>query len=297
MNLLMAEHPHVLSPTLAARLGLEEALFLQQVHFRCLHGNNTRDGKRWCFDTYADWVREMPYLKNEQKVQRIVSKLEKMGVLVTTSEYNRLKIDKRKWYRVNYAHGLLQIESDPESDENGDSKMNDGDSKMNDQYTQTTTQTTAQTTAFVCAGLSPTAPLGGFAEPKAKSTTPNPANTATWNAYAAAYRQRYGVDPIRNAKVNGMVANFVKQVGERNAPPLAAWYVWHNNHWFVQRRHDFGTLLQNVQQVMTDWQRGEQMTRQRAVQTEQTQANFEAVAQSDDMAAWERWQQKHGEKA
>src|SRR5579875_3570103 len=50
-----------------------------------------------------------------------------------------------------------------------------------------------------------------------------------WDAYAGAYRARYGVEPIRNATVNGRLALLVKRVGAERAPALAAWYVAHND--------------------------------------------------------------------
>ena len=90
---------------------------------------------------------------------------------------------------------------------------------------------------------------------KPKSNTPNPANTETWQAYRAAYLQAYGVEPLRNAKVNGQIANFVKLVGEDKAPHIAAFYVSHPNHWYRTKGHDFGTLLANAQALSTDWQR------------------------------------------
>ena len=102
------------------------------------------------------------------------------------------------------------------------------------------------------------------------------ANRAVWAAYRQAYLDRYGVEPLRNAKVNGQIAQFVRTVGAQDAPKLAAFYPWHNGGFFVQRRHDFGLLLQSAQQIRTDWLRGEQMTATAARQAEKTQANLES---------------------
>ncbi len=110
-----------------------------------------------------------------------------------------------------------------------------------------------------------------------KSENQTAANRAVWEAYRDAYRGRYGVEPLRNAKVNGQIAQFVRMVGAREAVHLAAFYVAHNGGFFVQRRHDFGLLLQSAQQIRTDWLRGEQMTAARARQTENTQSNLETA--------------------
>lgn len=129
------------------------------------------------------------------------------------------------------------------------------------------------------------------AKPKPKSE-PNPDNVATWQAYAGAYRERYGVLPASNAKTRGQTAQLVRFVGRELAPHLAAYFVSHNNRWFVQCRHEIGCLLKSYQQVLTDMQRGEQMTQAKAQRAERTQGNFDAVMQSDDIAAWERYQRK-----
>ena len=110
-------------------------------------------------------------------------------------------------------------------------------------------------------------------KPKKPDPRSNPDNVKTWEAYARAYRARYGVLPMSNAKVRGQVAQFVKTVGAELAPVLAAYYPSHNKQYFVQRRHDFGALLHDYQQVATDYQIGQQMTGVQAAQAEKTQAN------------------------
>ena len=128
MNLLIAENPLIVLPTLAERIGLEESIFLQQIHFLNNYSSNEKDGFKWVYNTYEDWVSIFPFFKNAAKIKRIVSRLEGLGVLVTTSQYNRLKIDRRKWYRVNYESKLLIY--------GHKSKMTDGESKMTEQYTE-----------------------------------------------------------------------------------------------------------------------------------------------------------------
>ncbi|RKV62922.1 MAG: hypothetical protein D8H97_45005, partial [Neisseria sp.] len=84
----------------------------------------------------------------------------------------------------------------------------------------------------------------------------NPDNVKTWNAYAGAYRRRYGILPESNRKTRGQVAQFVKLVGAEKAPLLAAYFPTHNGRWFVQCRHEFGLLLKSYQQIATDYATG-----------------------------------------
>ena len=284
--MLIAENPMIVCPTLAVRIGLHEAVFLQQVHFLTLHSRNVRDGFRWVYNTYEDWLEIFPFFENEQKIGRYVRKLEALGLLVTSKKYNRNKLDKRKWYRVNYASDLLVPEAVTPTVE--DSNMNVEDSNLKEQYTKTYNKDlqTNINPLRDCDGGSPAAaPTGDFeilppdgkSAKKAvrKSAEPNPANVATWKAYAAAYRDRYGVLPAANAKTRGQAANLVRMVGADLAPGLAAYYLTHNGGFFVQCRHDFGLLLKSYQQILTDMQRGEQMTQTKARQTEKTQTAVE----------------------
>lgn len=286
MNLLIAENPMIVCPTLAVRIGLHEAVFLQQVHFLTLHSRNIRDGFRWVYNTYEDWLEIFPFFENEQKIGRYVRKLEDLGLLVTSKEYNRNKLDKRKWYRVNYASDLLVPEAVTPTVE--DSNMNVEDSNLKEQYTKTYNKDLQANINPLrdCDGGSPAAaptedfeilPPDGKPAKKAerKSAEPNPANVATWKAYTAAYRDRYGVLPAANAKTRGQAASLVRMVGADLAPDLAAYYLTHNGGFFVQCRHDFGLLLKWYQQILTDMQRGEQMTQTKARQTEKTQTAVE----------------------
>ena len=261
MNLLIAENPMIVCPTLAVRIGLHEAVFLQQVHFLTLHSRNIRDGFRWVYNTYEDWLEIFPFFENEQKIGRYVRKLEDLGLLVTSKEYNRNKLDNRKWYRVNYASDLLVPEAVTPTVEDSnmnvedsnmnveDSNLNVEDSNLKEQYTKTYNKDLQANINPLrdCDGGSPAAvPTGDFEilppdgkpakKAGRKSAEPNPANVATWKAYAAAYRDR---------------------------------------GFFVQCRHDFGLLLKSYQQILTDMQRGEQMTQTKARQTEKTQTAVE----------------------
>lgn len=102
MQLLINEPPLQVLPSLAKQVGLNEAIFLQQLHFKLLISNNERDGYKWIYKTIPEWNTEFPFWSYDT-VKRIVASLEKQQLIVTTSEYNKMKMDKTKWYRVNYS--------------------------------------------------------------------------------------------------------------------------------------------------------------------------------------------------
>jgi hypothetical protein len=95
---------------------------------------------------------------------------------------------------------------------------------------------------------------------KLKALKPPSASSKAWDAYAEAYRTRYGVDPKRNAQVNGQMAKLVACVGQDDAAPLAAWYVQHNSTFYVRTQHPVGALLKDHSGLYTQMLRGRAMT-------------------------------------
>jgi len=310
-NLLINDYPLMVSPKLAARIGLEEATFVQQIHWLCEKRINIRDGLSWVYNTYDQWLEMFPFFENEQRVGRIVRRLEKLGVLVTTKKYNKLPLDKRKWYRVNYDSDVLDFSASNLNDETSNlndetsnlndetSNLNDETSNLKEQYTQTSSIDFQHRLSSgcdpLCAFASETAADVGLVEDRqpenavVADTQPeilpadkpkkssNPANAQTWQAYRQAYLQRYGIEPLRNAQTNALIANLVKSVGGQEAPQLVAYYLTHNGYYFVRERHSLKALIASLQAIRTDWLTGQQMTQTQAKQTENTQSNFDTL--------------------
>lgn len=111
----------------------------------------------------------------------------------------------------------------------------------------------------------------------AKKSQPNPLNVQTWNAYAESYFCRYGVEPVRNATVNGQIANFVKRLGD-NAPHVAAHYVSGSNGYYIAKGHAVGVMLQDAEKLHTEWATGRRVTQAAARQADGTATNMENAA-------------------
>lgn len=119
----------------------------------------------------------------------------------------------------------------------------------------------------------PAAPAGQKSARVSKESTAPTAET--WNAYASAYRQRYSVEPVRNATVNGQLANFVKRLGADEAPAVAAFYIQHNNRYYAQQMHSVAAMLKDAEKLRTEWATGTRMTATIADQVDKTQTNGE----------------------
>lgn len=102
----------------------------------------------------------------------------------------------------------------------------------------------------------------------------------TWEAYANAYFNRYQTEPVRNAKVNKQVINFVERLGFHEAPFVAANYLTSNHSYCVGRGHSFDCLLVDAEKYRTEWATGSGMTSTRANQLDKSQSNQSAVGEA-----------------
>lgn len=111
-----------------------------------------------------------------------------------------------------------------------------------------------------------------------KKQKPDPPTAATWASYAAAYEAKYHTQPVRNATVNAQLAQLVGRLGGEEAPQVAAWYVGHRNQFYVGCCHSVAMLLRDAEKLRMEWVTGRQGTQAQAIQSDKTQANFNAFA-------------------
>lgn len=93
-----------------------------------------------------------------------------------------------------------------------------------------------------------------------KANADRGANKRVWEAYREAYFARYQVEPIRNAKVNSNIAQFTARVGADEAPEIAAFFVRHNDSFYVKSMHAFGLCLRDAEALRTQWLKGRAIT-------------------------------------
>jgi hypothetical protein len=109
-----------------------------------------------------------------------------------------------------------------------------------------------------------------------------PAKTAeVWSAYAKAYRQRYGADPVRNATVNSQASQLLARLGAEEAPLVVEFYVSHNNRWYVQNMHSLGICLKDAEKLRTEWATGRSITQEQAKTVEKA-SNYASMLQRID---------------
>lgn len=98
--MLIQEQPLQVLPGLAVAIGLNEAMFLQQVHYWITSHGKEKEGYVWTYNSYKDWHKQFPFW-TERTIKTIVLRLEKLGYLVS-GNFNKKGFDRTKWYRIDY---------------------------------------------------------------------------------------------------------------------------------------------------------------------------------------------------
>lgn len=115
-KLLIDESPLQVLPTLAVKIGLNEAIFIQQVHYwlRTLDKSKSRDsdfgGRRWIYNTLDGWKENFPFW-SPSTIRRVISNCESLGVLLSRRP-NASGWDQTKFYSIDYER-LNDIAGDP----------------------------------------------------------------------------------------------------------------------------------------------------------------------------------------
>ena len=116
-----------------------------------------------------------------------------------------------------------------------------------------------------------------FAAPKVQRTKKDPSQgSLVWDAYSSAYEIRYGTNPVRNAKANANCAQLVARLGI-DAPMVAAFFLTHNDSWYVKHLHPLGFLIRDAEKLHTEWRVGSQMTGAKARSIENVANNQSAI--------------------
>lgn len=94
-QLLISDKSLILLPKLAVKIGINEAVFLQQLHFWLVRAKNSIDGKKWVYKTFEEWRKEMPFL-SVRTLKRVVSNLKKKKLIIAKQKVHK------QWYTIDY---------------------------------------------------------------------------------------------------------------------------------------------------------------------------------------------------
>ena len=107
------------APELAAVIGLNEAIVLNQIHYwiqkNKKQGVNLREGRIWTYSSYNNWQEQFSFW-SERTVRRALNSLEEKGLLIS-NRFNKMRYDQTKWYTIPYEsipYEILSILTDDE---------------------------------------------------------------------------------------------------------------------------------------------------------------------------------------
>lgn len=101
-NLLIDDEPLQVLPKLAVAIGLDEAIVVQQLHYWLnpkRKSGKIINGRRWIYNTYAEWRETNFPFWSEIHIKRTFLILEKCGIIVSCQPEGAFS--RRKYYRIN----------------------------------------------------------------------------------------------------------------------------------------------------------------------------------------------------
>ncbi|WP_232490288.1 DnaD domain protein [Neobacillus cucumis] len=99
-NLLVYENPMIVIPSLANRIGLNEAIVLQQVHYWVNKSTHIIEGRKWIYNTFNYWKEQFSFW-SLSTIKRVFRSLADQGFLLS-GNWNKTKMDQTKWYTIDY---------------------------------------------------------------------------------------------------------------------------------------------------------------------------------------------------
>lgn len=107
-NLLINEPPLQVLPSLAVKIGLGEAIIVQQVHYWLQRTRSLDDGHCWVYNTVKEWQKQFPFW-SENTIFRHLQSLRESGILIAEQK-SANSFDKTLYYRIDYEKlGLVSI--------------------------------------------------------------------------------------------------------------------------------------------------------------------------------------------
>jgi hypothetical protein len=119
-KLLINEHPLMVLPKLAEKIGLNEAIFLQQLHYWLTptprgHKPHMKEWegeiRPWIYNTYKaktteggeeiGWESNFPFW-SVSTIKRIVHSLREKELIIVTDKFNSAVTNRTLWYTIDY---------------------------------------------------------------------------------------------------------------------------------------------------------------------------------------------------
>lgn len=99
-NLLINEPPLQVLPSLAVKIGLGEAIIVQQIHYWSQRAKVLDDGFAWVYNTIPEWNKQFPFW-SERTIFSMLKKLREAGILIAERKSDN-PWNQTLYYRLDY---------------------------------------------------------------------------------------------------------------------------------------------------------------------------------------------------
>ncbi len=144
MNYLIEKTSLTIEPSLAKRVGLNESIFLRQLHYWINKTKHKKDGRKWVFNTTEKWHEQLPFL-SIRTIERVIAKLQK-DELIEVKQYDKNLLNRTNWYTINYEKieeiakelnlETLPVKSDEKEKKNTKNSPNEGAEYYSEEFKQ-----------------------------------------------------------------------------------------------------------------------------------------------------------------
>lgn len=100
-RLLINEPPLQVLPSLAVKIGLNEAIVLQQIHYWLDRSKTSISGHLWVYNSVSEWRTQFPFWSDDT-IGRALKSLRARGVVIA-EQLSPDARDRSLYYRINYS--------------------------------------------------------------------------------------------------------------------------------------------------------------------------------------------------
>lgn len=263
----------VVDNRVAMKIGLNEAIVLRTLYSLC-RTKKQNQSIEWWQGSREFWLIKFPWL-SESTLRRIFDTLTMVGLI-------EKRVDKKTGnsYKPNPQRIDEMLNDDSfqlaQNEPTGRFKMNHPSAQNEPLMVQNEPLMVQNEPSLLSLGslsLSPSlSPYvdDGFSPPPSRSKKPD--GSFVFEAYREAYERRYRVQPIRNAKVNSICSQIVKQVGVDEGKAVMHFYLQQNVAWYIQKGHAIEYALKDLQALRTNMLNNKSMSSREAQQADKQQA-------------------------
>ena len=81
-------------------IGFKEAVIVGQINYWLSRTKHFFDDKPWVYNSYEEWGKQFSFW-SQRTIRRVINSLENQGIIIS-SNFNKSKTDRTKWYSLNF---------------------------------------------------------------------------------------------------------------------------------------------------------------------------------------------------